>query len=184
MGGARSLPQPPVSPSRPVRNPSVKPLRLLVSGDVGCARIGRYGFDEPYSSGSPPDDALGESRSLKTTGDDTLGDGCTRDGAAGRCRKRLGPSRRCRQRGSRNPPHGTAVWVPTVWEAHDFSRGRDITSSKCCRLQPSGAQRVCYCSYRMQIDSTATTRLCGVVQLVGGEYKEQKGAPETMPGSF
>ena len=51
-------------------------------GKSACvpAKCDRTAFDREV-------DASGESRSVKTTGDDTLGDGSTRDGASGRFRK-------------------------------------------------------------------------------------------------
>jgi hypothetical protein len=83
---------------------------------------------EPPSSGSPPDDALGESRPVKPDDDDTLGDGSARDSTTGHSEARQGS---CRPSlGPRGPETEPATGrVPTVWEAPPFSAGEDVTTT-------------------------------------------------------
>lgn len=80
---------------------------------------------EPVSSGSPPDDALGESRPVKPDGDDTLGDGSARDSATGHPRSEGGtlPFEAVGE----GPETEPACRVPTVWEAPSFTAGEDVT---------------------------------------------------------
>ena len=81
---------------------------------------------EPLSSGSPLDDARGESRLVKPDGDDTSGDGSARDSTTGHSEARQGP---CRLRlGTRSPETEPASGqVLTVWEAPSFTAGEDVT---------------------------------------------------------
>lgn len=83
---------------------------------------------EPVSSGSPPDDRLGESRPVKPDGDDTLADGSARDSTTGHsgpsqgpCRSRLGT-----QRPETSPASGR---VPVEQEAPSFTAGEDVTTA-------------------------------------------------------
>lgn len=97
----------------------------LVPPDVVCDRIGRCDT-EPTSSGSPPDDCLGESRPLKTAGDDMLADGSTIDGATGHSAAEAG-TLPVEARSSR-PKTSPGRRVPTAWDSTPFRACEDIKS--------------------------------------------------------
>ena len=83
---------------------------------------------EPTSSGSPPDDARGESRPVKPDGDDMSDDGSARDSTTGRPRSEGGtlPFEVVGE----GPETEPACRVPTVWEAPSFTAGEDVTTTR------------------------------------------------------